>query len=114
VIPVIDIQDEPPESDFGDDVVALPIDGMLDLHAFRPREVKHLVEDYLQACRERGIVEVRIVHGKGTGTLRRTVHGLLDQLDWVVEYHLAGPGAGGWGATIVTIEPLRTEPGRSQ
>ncbi len=106
---MIATQDERPESDAGGDVVDLPIDGLLDLHTFAPREVKYLVQDYLQACRERGILEVRIVHGKGTGTLRRTVHGLLDRLDFVVEYHLAGPGAGGWGATIVTLEPLRAE-----
>ncbi|MEX0773232.1 MAG: Smr/MutS family protein [Balneolales bacterium] len=80
-----------------------PINGTLDLHIFRPNEVKDLVPDYLEACREQGIYTIRIIHGKGTGTLRRTVHSILRQLDYIEDYHLAGPGSGGWGATIARI-----------
>ena len=89
-----------------DDPVELPIDGILDLHLFQPREVKELVPDYLTECRDRDILEVRIIHGKGVGHLRRTVHAILDRLPEVVSYKLAGEGMGGWGATIVTLKPV--------
>ena len=85
--------------------IELPIDGTLDLHAFRPGEVKHLVPDYLEECRARGILHVRIVHGKGTGALRRTVHSLLDRLDTVAGFRLADESAGRWGATLVDLRP---------
>ncbi len=83
----------------------LPIDGTLDLHAFHPREVKDLVADYLEECRRRGILEVRLIHGKGTGALRRTVHAVLSRHEGVASYSLAGD-ASGWGATVVTLRPL--------
>ena len=79
----------------------LPIDGVLDLHTFKPREVKGLVLDYLAACQEEGIREVRIIHGKGIGNLRRTVHAILEKHPQVVSFTLAHPQFGGWGATIV-------------
>jgi DNA-nicking Smr family endonuclease len=90
--------DEPPP-------IELPIDGTLDLHAFDPREIKELVTDYLSACQERGILSVRIIHGKGTGALRRTVHAVLNQLPEVASFRLGGEGAGEWGATIVSLRP---------
>lgn len=83
--------------------VELPIDGTLDLHAFHPRDVKELVPDYLEECRRRGILEVRVVHGKGTGALRTTVHAILDRLPYVAGYRLGGHDRGEWGATIVTL-----------
>ncbi len=84
-------------------VVHLPIDGTLDLHAFSPGEVKYLVPDYLEECRRRGIRHVRIIHGKGTGTLRRTVHAILDRIDMVRDYRIAGEDGGSWGATLVSL-----------
>jgi len=60
--------------------VEIPIDGILDLHTFHPKEVKELVPDYLKACREKGIYSVRIIHGKGTGTLRKIVQSILSRL----------------------------------
>jgi len=90
-----------------DDPVEIPIDGVLDLHTFAPKEVKTLVADYLDECAERGIEEVRIVHGKGTGALRRTVHSVLEQHALVVAFRLGDENEGGWGATLVTLRPPR-------
>ena len=90
--------------------IELPIDGMLDLHTFHPREIKDLVPDYLAACREKGILDVRIIHGKGTGTLRRIVHSILEKSPVVASFQLAGGDAGGWGATLVTLSPLDGPP----
>lgn len=87
------------------EVVELPIDGVLDLHTFRPKEVKDLVPDYLNECRKRGIFDVRIIHGKGTGVLQRKVHSILDRLPQVRSFRLAGEDAGGWGATLVRLHP---------
>ena len=86
-----------------DDAVVLPIDGILDLHTFLPKEIGSLVPAYLAACRKKGILEVRIIHGKGTGTLRRSVQSVLSRLDLVASFHSAGEEEGGWGATLVTL-----------
>ena len=76
---------------------------MLDLHTFQPRDVKPLVNDYLDACRERGILDVRIIHGKGIGMLRDTVHAVLRARHDVEEFRLAPEDRGGWGATLVRL-----------
>ncbi len=89
-----------------DEPLQMPIDGSLDLHMFLPREVKSLVPDYLEECRARGILEVRIIHGKGSGALRETVHAILDRLPYVGGYRLGGSGEGEWGATIVRLRGL--------
>lgn len=84
--------------------VEYPIDGILDLHAFDPRDVKDLVPEYLRECRSRGILRVRIIHGKGTGTLRRTVHAILERLPEVESFRLASEDASSWGATVVFLK----------
>jgi DNA-nicking Smr family endonuclease len=96
-----------------DEPMQLPITGELDLHTFNPREIKDLVPDYLAACRERGILCVRIVHGKGIGNLRRTVHALLARQPDVTFYALANEAFGGWGATIVHLRPPDTAQGNA-
>jgi len=85
------------------DPFEFPIDGTLDLHAFRPSEVGSLVPEWLEACRERGILEVRIIHGKGTGSLRRTVAALLRRSPLVEDFHAADEASGGWGATVARL-----------
>ncbi len=82
----------------------LPIDGTLDLHAFRPAEVKDLLGEWIAACRARGILEVRIVHGKGTGALRRTVEAVLSRSPHVARHWTADEPGGGWGATLATLK----------
>ena len=88
-----------------DEPIQLPIDGVLDLHTFKPDEIKDLVPDYLAACRARGIFQVRIIHGKGIGNLRRTVHATLSKHPDVISYTLDFPQFGGWGATLVRLRP---------
>jgi DNA-nicking Smr family endonuclease len=107
--------DPPREPDIpdSDEVVEWPIDGTLDLHLFDPGDIGDLVPDYLNACRERGLLSVRIVHGKGIGELRRTVETLLARLPEVVAaYRPADEAAGGWGAMLVTLHPLTGPPDR--
>ncbi|HEY0711917.1 MAG TPA: Smr/MutS family protein [Polyangia bacterium] len=81
----------------------IPIDGVLDLHTVRPAEVKDLVAAYLEECARLGVREVRIIHGKGKGALRRTVHSFLASSPLVKSFATADALAGGWGATIVTL-----------
>lgn len=81
-----------------------PITGTLDLHLFKPKEVGDLVPTYLDECRKRGILQVRIIHGKGTGQLRERVHAILRRIPEVAAFGLAPEGLGGWGVTVVEME----------
>jgi DNA-nicking Smr family endonuclease len=90
-----------------EDAIELPIDGVLDLHTFSPKDVKELLYDYLFACREKGIFEIRVIHGKGTGALRKTVHSLLEKMPEVASFQTAAEDAGGWGATLVQLKHKR-------
>jgi DNA-nicking Smr family endonuclease len=91
------------------DPIQMPIDGVLDLHTFKPREVHELVRDYLAACLERDIFQVRIIHGKGNGTLRETVHSILTKHPAVASFSLDHPEYGGWGATMVKLRNGRKD-----
>lgn len=81
-----------------------PVDGTLDLHMFRPKDVKSALVEYLTECRISGVLRVRIIHGKGQGVLRQIVHSYLAQCSFVREFTTASDSSG-WGATIAILEP---------
>ena len=85
--------------------IELPIGPELDLHTFAPRDVASVVGEYLEQCVRRDIYEVRLIHGKGRGDLRRIVHGVLDRHRNVVAYSLSQDG--NWGATIAKLKRVR-------
>jgi dsDNA-specific endonuclease/ATPase MutS2 len=87
------------------DPVPIPITGELDLHTFRPDDLPELLPAYLEECVARKIYTVRIVHGKGTGTLRTSVHALLQRSARVKTFRLGDEHSGSWGATVVTLRP---------
>ena len=98
-------------ADEGDaEPVPLPITGELDLHTFRPQDLGELIPVYLSECAARGIVEIRIVHGKGTGTLRATVHALLKRSPLVASFRNADEQSGSWGATWVQLRTSSNRP----
>jgi DNA-nicking Smr family endonuclease len=89
--------DDPPEP------VVLPIEDTLDLHAFQPREVKELMDDYLLAAHGKGFREVRIIHGKGSGVLRQRVLSILKKHPLIMGVRQADASGGGWGATVAVL-----------
>jgi DNA-nicking Smr family endonuclease len=92
-----------------DEPIRMPITDELDLHTFRPKDVKDLVPEYLSECRAHGIRTVRVIHGKGIGNLRRSVHALLERDPNVESFAAANEQLGGWGATMVRLKPLATD-----
>jgi len=84
--------------------VVVPITGELDLHTFRPGDFGALIPAYLDACAAQGLRSARLIHGKGTGTLRVTVHALLRRSPRVASFRLGDEHTGGWGATLVTLK----------
>ena len=87
-----------------EDSIEYPINGILDLHYFSPRDLKNLISDYIHECLKREIYVVRIIHGKGKGILRGRVHSILNRLKEVESFRLAGEDEGGWGATVVYLK----------
>lgn len=81
----------------------IPIEDRIDLHAFSPKEVVSVVEEYLEEASKQGLRQVRIIHGRGTGTQRRMVRKALSRHPRVEAFGNAPPEAGGWGATLVLL-----------
>ena len=84
--------------------VKIPIEDIIDLHTFRPKDVPDLLEDYFSACIDKGIFSVRVIHGKGKGILKKRVREILSKNPMVESFRDASPGAGGWGASIVELK----------
>jgi len=84
--------------------VTIPIEDVLDLHTFLPRDIPDLLEDYLTECLKAGLYSVRIIHGKGKGVQKQRVQGLLQKNVLVSSFTDAPPEAGGWGATLVELK----------
>jgi dsDNA-specific endonuclease/ATPase MutS2 len=99
------LDDAPPP-----DAVEAALGDELDLHNFLPRDCADVVAEYLHAAQAAGMTRVRLVHGKGTGTLRRIVHGVLDGHPAVACYRLADERSGAWGATLVELHPVELHP----
>lgn len=93
----------------GDEPVEMEIEDTLDLHPFAPSEMKSVAEEYLRCAREKGFREVRIIHGKGIGVQREMVRALAERLDWVELVGDGGVTGGGWGSTVLRIDPAERE-----
>ena len=85
--------------------IRIPIEDVLDLHMFRPRDIPDLLNTYFSECIKAGIFSVRVIHGKGKGIQKRQVHQALDKHPLVRHFSDAPPEAGGWGATLVQLDP---------
>lgn len=84
--------------------IKIPITDVLDLHTFKPKEIPDLLDDYFYECLQKGIYQVRIIHGKGKGILKKKVEHILKKHPDVLFFKPAGPEAGGWGAVLVELK----------
>jgi DNA-nicking Smr family endonuclease len=88
-----------------DPPLEIPLTGELDLHAFSPRDIPSVVEEYVAACAAKGLTVLRLVHGRGKGVQRAVVRGALARMPLVEAFEDAAALSGGWGATIVHLRP---------
>ena len=86
-----------------DEPVEIPITDVFDLHSIPPRDVKGVVEAYLEEAHRLGLRAIRIIHGRGIGVQREMVRAILARTSFVIAYGDAPPEAGGWGATVATL-----------
>lgn len=86
------------------DPLEIPITDVFDLHTIHPRDAKAAVEAYLEEAHRRGFRALRIIHGRGIGVQREMVRKVLASAPFVAAFADAPAEAGGWGATIVTLE----------
>jgi dsDNA-specific endonuclease/ATPase MutS2 len=85
--------------------IEIPITDTLDLHPFRPKEIRDVAREYLEEARARGFSQVRLIHGRGIGAQRESIRALLRSLDFAIDFHDADASGGGWGATVVLLAP---------
>ena len=99
---------EPPDTDDSDspfnEPIVVPLEDSIDLHAFSPKEIPSVVEEYIEQCVEAGIYEARIIHGRGKGIQRQIVRSILAKHPLVLSFKDASPEAGGWGSTVVKLK----------
>ena len=93
---------QPPDSPL-DEPVVVPIEDSIDLHAFSPKDIPSVVEEYIEQCRQAGIYELRIIHGRGLGVQRNVVRSILKKHPTVLSFGDAPPEAGGWGSTVIVL-----------
>jgi DNA-nicking Smr family endonuclease len=86
-----------------DEPIAIPITDTLDLHPFRPDEIRDVAREYLAEAHARGFTQVRLIHGRGIGVQRERIRALLTELDFVIDFHDADGSGGGWGSTVVLL-----------
>jgi dsDNA-specific endonuclease/ATPase MutS2 len=96
--------DETFSKPFGSEPVALPVTDVFDLHSFAAKDVKGAVEEYLAEAHRLGYKALRIIHGRGIGVQREMVREILARTSFVESYGDAPVEAGGWGATLVTLQ----------
>ena len=111
--PSLSAPEELDDSPFPDPIV-VPIEDVIDLHPFAPKEIRSVVEEYLRECCTAGFTQVRLIHGKGKGVQRESIRALLARLPYVTDCADAPMEAGGWGATIVYLDPSRVNPAGSR
>ncbi len=87
-----------------DEPVRIPVTDVFDLHSVQPKEVKEVVEAYLEEANRLGLKSLRIIHGRGIGVQREIVRAVLARTPFVVSFGDAPPEAGGWGATVVRLQ----------
>lgn len=109
----LDEEESGDESPFPDPVV-LPLEDVLDLHPFAPKEIRSVVEEYLLECCAAGLITVRLIHGKGRGVQRESIRTLLARLPYVQSFYDAPPEAGSWGATLVELNPALADSSRNR
>ncbi len=97
-----------PADSVAEEPVELPIEDWIDLHAFAPKDIPAVVDEYLNECYLRGWRNVRIIHGRGIGVQREIVRSVLARTPFVLSYADAPAEAGGWGATLVTLDRQRS------
>jgi dsDNA-specific endonuclease/ATPase MutS2 len=86
-----------------DEPIEIPITDTLDLHPFRPDEIKDVAREYLIEAHRLGLTQVRLIHGRGIGVQRERIRSLLRGLDFILDFEDADPTGGGWGSTVVLL-----------